>query len=419
MSAMKRRYSASDVALAQFERAIAHMDLDEDLVAYLKTPKRELIVHFPVYMDDGRMKMYTGYRVHHSTVRGPTKGGIRYHPDVNLDEVRALAMWMTWKNALMNLPYGGAKGGVAVDPRQLSRNELRRLTRRYANEISLLISPEGDIPAPDVGTDAQVMAWIMDTYSVTRGHSTPAVVTGKPLSIGGSLGRAEATGIGVTITATEMMKKMNMRPEMTRVAVQGFGNVGSVAAHKMWEQGCKIVAVSDVNGGIYNANGLDIPKLLAHMQTTGTVVDFPEGDRINNHETLTAPCDVLIPAALEGQIDEQVAPDIRARLIAEGANGPCTLEGERILLDKGVQFVPDILCNAGGVTVSYFEWVQGLQSFFWSEAEILERLRRLMTEAFDQVWEAAQRKNIDMRTAAYTIAIQRVVDAVESRGIYP
>ncbi len=419
MSAMKRRYSASDVALAQFERAIAHMDLDEDLVAYLKTPKRELIVHFPVYMDDGRMKMYTGYRVHHSTVRGPTKGGIRYHPDVNLDEVRALAMWMTWKNALMNLPYGGAKGGVAVDPGQLSRNELRRLTRRFANEISILISPEGDIPAPDVGTDAQVMAWIMDTYSVARGYSTPAVVTGKPLSIGGSLGRAEATGIGVTITAAEMMKKLGMQPENTRVAVQGFGNVGSVAAQKMWELGCRIVAVSDVNGGIYNHQGLDIPALEAHLAESGTVIDFPGGERINNRETLTAPCDVLIPAALEGQIDEKVAPDIRARIIAEGANGPCTMEGEAILLEKGVKFVPDILCNAGGVTVSYFEWVQGLQSFFWSEDEILDRLKRLMTDAFDQVWQASQSKNIDMRTAAYTIAIQRIVEAVESRGIYP
>jgi glutamate dehydrogenase (NAD(P)+) len=419
MPTEKRRYSASDVALAQFKRAIAHMDLDEDLVAYLQTPKRELIVHFPVYMDDGRMKMYTGYRVHHSTVRGPTKGGIRYHPDVNLDEVRALAMWMTWKNALMNLPYGGAKGGVSVDPRELSRNELRRLTRRYANEISILISPEGDIPAPDVGTDAQIMAWIMDTYSVAHGHSTPAVVTGKPLSVGGSLGRAEATGIGVMITATEMMKRLDMQPEQTRVAVQGFGNVGSVAAMKMWELGCKIVATSDVYGGIYNPNGLDIPKLIAHVAETGTVVDFPDTDRISNRETLTASCDVLIPAALEGQIDEIVAPEVRARIIAEGANGPCTLEGERILLDKGVHFVPDILCNAGGVTVSYFEWVQGLQSFFWSESEILERLKRLMTEAFEEVWQASQQREIDMRTAAYTIAIQRVADAVEARGIYP
>jgi len=419
MPTEKRRYSASDVALSQFKRAIAHMDLDEDLVAYLQTPKRELIVHFPVYMDDGRMKMYTGYRVHHSTVRGPTKGGIRYHPDVNLDEVRALAMWMTWKNALMNLPYGGAKGGVSVDPRELSRNELRRLTRRYANEISILISPEGDIPAPDVGTDAQIMAWIMDTYSVAHGHSTPAVVTGKPLSVGGSLGRAEATGIGVMITATEMMKRLDMQPEQTRVAVQGFGNVGSVAAMKMWELGCKIVATSDVYGGIYNPNGLDIPKLVAHVAETGTVADFPDTDRISNRETLTAPCDVLIPAALEGQIDEMVAPEVQARIIAEGANGPCTMEGERILLDKGVHFVPDILCNAGGVTVSYFEWVQGLQSFFWSEVEILDRLKRLMTEAFEEVWQASQQREIDMRTAAYTIAIQRVADAVEARGIYP
>ncbi len=419
MSASKRRYSASDVALAQFERAVAHMDLDPDLVAYLREPRRELIVHFPVYLDNGHMRMFTGYRVHHSTVRGPTKGGIRYHPDVNLDEVRALAMWMTWKNALMNLPYGGAKGGVAVDPRQLSRNELRRLTRRFASEISLLISPEGDIPAPDVGTNPQVMAWIMDTYSVARGYATPAVVTGKPLSIGGSEGRTEATGIGVTITAMAMMNKLGMKPENTRVAVQGFGNVGSVAARKMWEEGCKVVAVSDVNGGIYNENGLNISNLLEHVARTGTVVDYPDADPISNRETLTAPCDVLIPAALEGQIDDTVAPDIQARIIAEGANGPCTLEGEQILLERGVEFVPDILCNAGGVLVSYFEWVQSLQSFFWSEDEILARLRRLMIEAFEQVWDASRQQEIDMRTAAYTIAIQRVVDAIEARGIYP
>ncbi len=419
MCASKRRYSASDVALAQFERAVAHMNLDPDLIAYLREPRRELIVHFPVYLDDGRMQMFTGYRVHHSTVRGPTKGGIRYHPDVNLDEVRALAMWMTWKNALMNLPYGGAKGGVAVDPSQLSRNELRRLTRRFASEISVLISPEGDIPAPDVGTNPQVMAWIMDTYSVARGHATPAVVTGKPLSIGGSEGRTEATGIGVMMTAMAMMKKLGMKPEDTRVAVQGFGNVGSVAAKKMWEQGCKVVAVSDVRGGIYNDQGLNISSLLEHVQKTGSVVDFPEGDPISNRETLTAPCDVLIPAALEGQIDDQVAPDVQARIIAEGANGPCTLEGEQILLAKGVEFVPDILCNAGGVLVSYFEWVQSLQSFFWAEEEILSRLERLMLEAFEQVWGASRQQQIDMRTAAYTIAIQRVVDAVNARGIYP
>ena len=415
----QRRYSASDVALAQFERAVAHMDLDPDLVAYLREPRRELIVHFPVYMDDGRMRMFTGYRVHHSTVRGPTKGGIRYHPDVNLDEVRALAMWMTWKNALMNLPYGGAKGGVAVDPTQLSRNELRRLTRRFASEISVLISPEGDIPAPDVGTNPQVMAWIMDTYSVARGYATPAVVTGKPLSIGGSEGRSEATGIGVTITAMAMMNKLGMKPEATRVAVQGFGNVGSVAAKKMWEEGCRVVAVSDVHGGIYNEHGLNISNLLEHVARSGTVVDYPDGDPISNRETLTAPCDVLIPAALEGQIDERIAPDIQARIIAEGANGPCTLEGEQILLERGVEFIPDILCNAGGVLVSYFEWVQSLQSFFWSEEEILARLRRLMIEAFEQVWSASRQQDIDMRTAAYTIAIQRVVDAVEARGIYP
>jgi len=406
-------------AQLQLDQVAEIINLDPGIHARLREPRRSLIVSVPVRMDDGHLEVFAGYRVQHSLIRGPAKGGIRFHPRVTLDEVKALAMWMTWKCAVVDIPYGGAKGGVICDPKSMSMGELERLSRRYATEISIVIGPNYDIPAPDVYTNAQIMAWIMDTYSVARGYSTPAVVTGKPLSVGGSLGRAEATGIGVMITATEMMKKLGMQPEQTRVAVQGFGNVGSVAAFKMWEQGCKIVAASDVNGGIYNPNGLDVPRLIAHMEESGTVVDFPDGDRISNRETLTAPCDVLIPAALEGQIHEDVAPDIHARIIAEGANGPCTLEGERILLDKGVHFVPDILCNAGGVTVSYFEWVQGLQSFFWSETEILDRLKRLMTEAFEQVWESSQSKHIDMRTAAYTIAIQRVVDAVEARGIYP
>lgn len=419
MAAMKRRYSASDVAQAQFDKAISHLNLPDDLVEYLRVPKRELIVHFPVMMDDGRMRMFTGYRVHHNTTKGPTKGGIRYHPDVTLDEVRALAMWMTWKTALMNIPYGGAKGGVQVDPKELSRNELRRLTRRYATEISFLISPEGDIPAPDVGTNPQIMAWLMDTYSMHRGYSTPAIVTGKPIAVGGSRGRIEATGTGVMFTTMEAMKHLGMDPAETSVAVQGFGNVGSVAALRMWEQGCKVIAVSDVVGGLYNANGLNIPDLIQHAKASGTVTDYPDGDRINNRELLTSDCDVLIPAALEGQIDELIAPDIKARIIAEGANGPCTMEGETILLDRDVTFIPDILCNAGGVTVSYFEWVQSLQAFFWSEEQIVDNLRRIMLENFQAVWETAQTKDIDMRTAAYTLAISRVVEAVEARGIYP
>ena len=419
MTATKRRYSASDVARAQFTKAVRYLNLPDDLVEYLATPKRELIVHFPVVMDDGRIRMFTGYRVHHSTVRGPTKGGIRYHPDVTLDEIRALAMWMTWKCALVNLPYGGAKGGVQVDPKQLTKDELRHLTRRYATEISILISPEGDIPAPDVGTNPEVMAWIMDTYSMHRGYSTPAVVTGKPISIGGSQGRIEATGTGVMFTTLEAMRHLRLDPAGTRVAVQGFGNVGSVAALRMWEQGCKIVAVSDVSGGIYNDRGLNVRDVLRHQKEAGTVSSYGDGDEIDNNELLTCDCDVLIPAALEGVIDELIAPTVKAKIIAEGANGPCTIEGEDILLDKGTTFIPDILCNAGGVTVSYFEWVQDLQGFFWTENEIVERLRRIMTENFHAVWDTALEKRIDMRTAAYTLAIGRVVDAVNVRGIYP
>jgi len=419
MTATKRRYSASDVARAQFTKAVRYLNLPDDLVEYLATPKRELIVHFPVVMDDGRIRMFTGYRVHHNTVRGPTKGGIRYHPDVTLDEIRALAMWMTWKCALVNLPYGGAKGGVQVDPKQLTKNELRHLTRRYATEISILISPEGDIPAPDVGTNPEVMAWIMDTYSMHRGYSTPAVVTGKPISIGGSQGRIEATGTGVMFTTLEAMRHLRFDPAGTRVAVQGFGNVGSVAALRMWEQGCKIVAVSDVSGGIYNDRGLNVRDVLRHQKEAGTVSSYGDGDEIDNNELLTCDCDVLIPAALEGVIDELIAPTVKAKLIAEGANGPCTIEGEDILLDKGTTFIPDILCNAGGVTVSYFEWVQDLQGFFWTENEIVDRLRRIMTENFHAVWDTALEKRIDMRTAAYTLAIGRVVDAVNVRGIYP
>ncbi len=419
MTATKRRYSASDVARAQFNKAVRYLNLDSDMVEYLVTPKRELIVHFPVVMDDGRIRMFTGYRVHHSTVKGPTKGGIRYHPDVTLDEVRALAMWMTWKCALVNIPYGGAKGGVQVDPKQLTRNELRHLTRRYATEISILISPEGDVPAPDVGTNPEVMAWIMDTYSMHRGYSTPAVVTGKPISIGGSQGRIEATGTGVMFTALEAMRHLRLDPNNTRVAVQGFGNVGSVAALRLWEQGCKIVAISDVNGGIYAARGLNVRDVLRHQKEAGTVTSYNEADAIDNTELLTCDCDVLVPAALEGVIDELVAPGVKARLIAEGANGPCTIEGEDILLDKGATFIPDILCNAGGVTVSYFEWVQDLQGFFWTENEIVDRLRRIMLENFHAVWETALEKRIDMRTAAYTLAIGRVVEAINVRGIYP
>ena len=419
MSAMERRHTASEVAQAQFEKAARYLRLSDDMIAFLATPKRELIVHFPVVMDDGRMRMFTGYRVHHSTIKGPTKGGIRYHPDVNLDEIRALAMWMTWKCALMNLPYGGAKGGVAVDPRQLSLGELRRLTRRYATEISILMSPEGDIPAPDVGTNPQIMAWIMDTYSMHRGYTTPAVVTGKPISIGGSQCRLEATGTGVMVTTIEAMKKLGMEPRGTRVAVQGFGNVGSISALRMYEQGCRVVAVSDVTGGLYKADGLDIPALVAYARQHGSIAGFPDGEPTDNLGVLSCDCDVLIPAALEGQLSASIVPHIKARLIAEGANGPTTLRGEQYLLERGVTIIPDILCNAGGVTVSYFEWVQDLQSYFWGEQEIMSRLQRVMLESFHAVWDLAKAEKIDLRTAAYAIAIRRVAEAIEARGIYP
>ncbi len=417
-SAAKRR-SAYDVALAQFNEAAQYLNLPEDVQAFLRTPKRELIVHFPVIMDDGHIEMFTGYRVHHSTVKGPTKGGIRYHPDVTLDEVRALAMWMTWKCALMNLPFGGAKGGVAVDPYSLSEGELRRLTRRYTAEISILLGPEKDIPAPDVGTNPKIMGWIMDTYSIHQGYAVPAVVTGKPISIGGSQGRVDATGLGVMYTTRETLRRKGIHMHEVTVAVQGFGNVGSVTAMAMHREGAKIVAVSDVKGGVYNPAGIDPFDLMRHVKESGTVADYPLGDPITNAELLALDVDVLVPAALEGVLHADNADKVRARFIAEGANGPTTPEADKILLEKGVTIIPDILCNAGGVVVSYFEWVQDLQSFFWSEDEIRRQLKRIMLSNFDAVWDMALAKQVDLRTAAYTLAIGRVAEALEARGVYP
>ena len=414
------RRSAYEVALAQFDEATSQMPhLSPNTIKFMRVPKRELTVNFPVEMDDGRIEMYTGYRVHHSTVRGPTKGGIRYHPAVTLDETRALAMWMTWKCALMNLPYGGAKGGVVVDPRQLSERELRRLTRRYATEISIMMGPEGDIPAPDVGTNPQVMAWIMDTYSMHRGYSVPAVVTGKPIQIGGSQGRFDATGLGVMFMAREALKHLRIRAEGATAVVQGFGNVGAVAARCMQIMGAKVVAVSDVNGGIYNAKGLDIPSLQQFVRETRSVVGFPGADTLNNTEVLELPCTVLIPAALEGQITEENAPKIRCKVLAEGANGPTTPDADKILMDNGTFIVPDILCNAGGVTVSYFEWVQSLQAFFWSEDDVKRQLERLMVDSFNSVLNESREKSLPTRMAAYTLAINRVAEALELRGVYP
>jgi glutamate dehydrogenase (NAD(P)+) len=407
------------MALQQFDLAAGRLSLKRGIRDYLVHPHRELVVHFPVEMDDGSVQLFTGYRVHHSTVLGPTKGGIRYSPEVHLNEVRALAMWMTWKSALMHLPYGGAKGGVACDPRHLSRGELQRLTRRYATEISVLMGPQSDIPAPDIGTNAQVMAWIMDTYSMHHGFSVPSVVTGKPIPIGGSVGRSDATGRGVAIAAREAAPLRKISFAGSRVAIQGFGNVGEATARLMHAQGCRIVAVSDIYGGIYNPEGLDPLAVTRHAQGTGRVARFPGSEEVSNTDLLALPCDFLIPAAIEGQLTKETAPRVKARIIVEAANGPTTPEADAIFADRDILVVPDILANAGGVTVSYFEWVQDLQSWFWSEEEITQHLERIMTDTFQRVAALAEDQKIGLRTAALTVAVQRVADALLTRGIYP
>jgi glutamate dehydrogenase (NAD(P)+) len=408
-------------ALQQYDRALSYLNLDESIAQFLRYPRRELTVNFPVKRDDGSLEMFTGYRVHHSTVLGPSKGGLRYSMAVNLDEIRALAMWMTWKCALVNIPYGGAKGGVVVDPKTLSKNELERLTRRYAAELIPLISPHSDIPAPDMGTNAQVMAWIMDTYSMTVGYSVPAIVTGKPVNIGGSLGRNEATGRGVIACLLEALKSRgnNRSPESLNLVIQGFGNVGSNAAYFAHELGFKIVGVSDIDGGLYDADGLDIPALRSYIAETGSLNGSRLGDRVTNDELLTLPCDVLIPAAMEGQITHKNADQIKAWMIVEGANGPTTPEADDILNDKGVFLVPDILANAGGVVVSYFEWVQDLQAFFWDQEEVFRQLQRAMARSYAATEQTAEEFEVDMRTAAQILAIKRVAAALETRGIYP
>ncbi len=412
---------AYKTALAQYDRATQHLkDVSEDIIEYMRYPRREFAVNFPVRRDNGMVEVFTGYRVHHNTVLGPSKGGIRYSPHVTLDEVRALAMWMTWKCALVNLPYGGAKGGVVVNPQELSQGELERLTRRYASELIPLINPQMDIPAPDMGTNSQVMAWIMDTYSMTMGYSVPAVVTGKPIPIGGSEGRTEATGRGVIICMMEALKQHGeVDADKISVAIQGFGNVGSNAARYAQEMGFKVVAVSDITGGIYNPNGLDIPAVIEHARATGSVQNFPEAENITNSELLTVECDVLIPAAMENQITAANAHEVRARYVIEGANGPTTPEADDILNDHGVFLVPDVLANAGGVIVSYFEWVQDLQSFFWDQDEVYRQLRRIMVKAYDFTLATAEKYKLDMRTAAQVGAIERVAAAIKMRGFYP
>lgn len=408
------------LAVAQFDQAADLMDLDSNLRERLKYPQRSLVVSLPIRMDDGRVEVFTGYRVQHDSSRGPSKGGIRYHPDVNLGEVAALAMWMSWKCALADLPYGGAKGGVAVAPKQLSPAELQRLTRRYAAEIFPLIGPDKDVPAPDVGTDAQVMAWIMDTYSQQVGFAVPGVVTGKPLSIGGSRGREEATGRGVVCVTLEALRHLKLDIQNTTVAIQGFGNVGSHTARIMHESGAKVVAVSDVHGGIYNAHGLDIPKLLLQYRKGGqSLTDTKLGDHLTNDELLQLACTVLVPAALSEQITERNAAKLRCRVLAEGANGPTTLEADRIVQDKGIFVIPDILANAGGVIVSYFEWVQDAQRFFWKATDIQDRLQELMTAAFHRTLKFATAKRTSMRMAALMSGIDKVAQAHLHRGLYP
>jgi glutamate dehydrogenase (NAD(P)+) len=407
------------VALQQLDEAAAKMNLDPDIHEVLRAPRRVLEVSIPTRMDDGRIRVFTGYRVHHNTSRGPSKGGIRYHRDVNMDEVKALAMWMTWKCAVVSIPYGGAKGGVVVDPKQLSRGELERMTRRYAAEITPLIGPERDIPAPDLGTNEQIMAWIMDTYSTREGFSVPGVVTGKPLAVGGSAGRAQATSRGVTYITLATLKANGMAVDETRVAIQGFGNVGGHAVRLLDDQGCVVVAVSDVQGGVHNPHGISPDGLAAHHDRTGTVVGYEGGERITNAELLEIGCDVLIPAALEGQLTEANADRVRASIIVEAANGPTTPEADAIFEDRGISVVPDILANAGGVTVSYFEWVQDLQAYYWSEDEVNERLRKIMERAYVDVLGVAEDRKVPMRTAATMLGVGRVAEAHAIRGLYP
>jgi glutamate dehydrogenase (NAD(P)+) len=409
--------------LAQLDEVAERLQLDPGIHAVLRQPERELTVAVPVKMDDGHVEVFTGYRVQHSSARGPCKGGIRYHPEVNLNEARALAALMTWKCAVVDIPYGGAKGGVTCSPRQMSEGEICRLTRRYTAMILPILGPRRDIPAPDVNTNPQVMAWMADTVSMMEGSSVIEVVTGKPLAMGGSLGRKEATGRGVTTVAGELLRRLGRQPADTRAAVQGYGNVGSVTATMLHEMGCKVVAVSDVSGGLYTTHGLDIPAISAFLAANPRALleDCPASgaDRITNEELLTSDVDLLVPAALEHQIRADNAPSIRARVIVEAANGPTTREADAILDDRGIVVAPDILANAGGVVVSYLEWVQDLQRFFWEEQAVNDRLVSTMVRSVDQVWSYGQERKVPMRMAAYMLAVHRVATAISTRGIFP
>ena len=425
---MKQSIDRSAVTASENVWAMAQQQLDEvakliglsdGIHQFLRVPKRVLEVSVPVTMDDGRVQMFPGYRVQHNMARGPGKGGIRYHPDVSLDEVKALAMWMTWKCALVNIPFGGAKGGVICDPKAMSMNEIERLTRRFTTEISIIIGPEKDIPAPDVYTTPQIMAWIMDTFSMQHGYSIPGVVTGKPISVGGSLGRDKATARGCLFVVDEALLALDRKIDGARVAIQGFGNAGLHAAELMSKRGYRIVAVSDSHGGVANSKGLDVAGLIAHKGETGSVAGFAGADRITNKEVLEYECDVLVPAALEKVITRDNAPRIKAKVIAEAANGPTLPDADEILFDRGIMVLPDILANAGGVSVSYFEWVQNLQETFWEEDEINDRLKRKMTRAFQETYSHARRYKVSMRKGAYAVAVDRVAEATKARGLYP
>jgi glutamate dehydrogenase (NAD(P)+) len=405
-------------AEVRFDIAAKKLGLDEGLCKMLRSPAREVTVNIPVQLDDGRLELFTGYRVQHSIARGPGKGGIRYAPDVNLDEVRALASWMTWKCAVVNIPFGGAKGGVICDPSQMSDGELERLTRRYTAGIIEMIGPERDVPAPDVNTNARVMAWIMDTYAMHMGHATTAVVTGKPMELGGSQGRSEATGRGCMMVTLQALRRRNLDPGDTTVVIQGFGNVGGMAARLMSNSGFKIIAIIEYDGAVYNRNGLDIEGLMKHRAATGSIVDFPEAENIDRKEAMFLECDVLLPAATENVITSENAARLRCRIICEGANGPTTALADEILADKKIVVIPDILANAGGVTVSYFEWVQDRQGFFWNESYVNERLQEFMVNAFDAVIGYGEKYKVDNRTAAYMLALDRVAAAIKLRGIY-
>lgn len=406
-------------ALKMLDAAAEKINLDRNIWERLRHARRCLIVSLPVMMDDGSLKVFEGYRVQHDYSRGPAKGGIRYHPDVTLDEVKALAAWMTWKCAVVSIPYGGAKGGVRCNPKEMSRGEIERLTRRFASEILIIIGPDKDIPAPDVYTDAQVMAWIMDTYSVAQGHSVPGVVTGKPIALGGTLGRKEATGRGCVFTTIEAAKMLKMDLTKSTVAIQGFGNVGYSAAVIFHDLGAKIIALSDSQGGIYNPAGLDPKKVLAAKQKGSSVIDYQEGDHISNEELLTLKCDVLVPAALENVITLKNAAKVRAKIISEGANGPTVPEADEVLQSNGVFVIPDILANAGGVTVSYFEWVQNIQAFFWSEEDINRKLGEIMVRSFHEVFKMAQDHKVTPRLGAYMLAVGRVAEAIQLLGLHP